>query len=913
MTKQPFRFTLFLLICVLIPLTATAQTVNIPDSNLRAAVEKALGKASGASITTADMERLTRLAERNANISNLTGLESATNLTTLDLDENNITDLSPVVGLTNLAWLLLGGNNISDISVLGRLTNLTDLSLYNNNISDISAVTELADLTRLWLEGNNISDLSPLVANTGLGSGDEVYVRRNPLNHASIKTHIPALQSRGVTVEFDNVITELVNIPDSNLRSAIEKTLGKASGTTITTADMANLTSLEAQNVNINNLTGLEAAPNLRWLDLGTEYVEAERRYINSNSISDLSPLVNLTNLTSLDLGDNNISDLSPLSGLTQLARLELSGSSITDLSPLVSLTNLITLYLGDNDISDLSPVAGLTNLTSLYLGDNDIPDLSALAGLTQLTDLSLGGNSISDLSPLAGLTQLTDLHLGGNSITDLSPLEGLTNLTDLHLGGNSITDLSPLEGLTNLTDLHLGGNSITDLSPLAGLTNLTQLYLEGNDISDLSPVAGLTKLTWLSFQSNNISDLSPLTGLTKLRILFLQDNNISDLSPLVGLTQLPFLVLMNNNISDLSPLAGLTHLTGLGFSDNNISDLSPLSGLTNLTGLGLQSNNISDLSPLAGLTNLTQLFLENNNISDLSPLVENTGLGEGDTVDVSGNPLNYASINTHIPALQSRGVEIRFENLKPMVLEYLLSIPADISLIHIPLKVTAVDGVEQSITSIADLYDALGGAENVSFLVTHDPQAPAQEEWRSYLGASGKGTPADAILTDDKGIIASLKNPTSIRLSGAPLGTGGTSTITLHPGLNVVGLPLNDSRITRVSDLFTLDGIQDNVPVIILSDNGDFKTVGRAGDPGDIAVTGGQAFILNAQQAATVTISGEGWTNGSGTTAAPLIGNSLLQRDTTPVLALRGAVVDEATRFKSEGIPGDCQEPLNR
>ena len=191
-------------------------------------------------------------------------------------------------------------------------------------------------------------------------------------------------------------------------------------------------------------------------------------------------------------------------------------------------------------------------------------------------------------------------------------------------------------------------------------------------------------------------------------------------------------------------------------------------------------------------------------------------------------------------------------------------------------------------------------GAENVNFLVTRDSQA---QEWHSYVGVLNKGTPADAILTDDKGIIASMKTPTAIRLSGTPLGTGGSSTITLHPGLNVVGLPLNDSRIIRVSDLFTLDGIRDNVPVITLSDNGDFKIVGRAGDPGDIEVTGGQAFILNAQQAATVAISGAGWTNDSDTTAAPLVGNSLLQRDTTPVVALRGAIVDEATHSKVKGF----------
>ena len=38
----------------------------------------------------------------------------------------------------------------------------------------------------------------------GLGSGDTVYVQSNPLSYQSIHTHIPTLQSKGVTVEFDN-------------------------------------------------------------------------------------------------------------------------------------------------------------------------------------------------------------------------------------------------------------------------------------------------------------------------------------------------------------------------------------------------------------------------------------------------------------------------------------------------------------------------------------------------------------------------------------------------------------------------------------------------------------------------------------------------------------------------------------
>jgi hypothetical protein len=69
-------------------------------------------------------------------------------------------------------------------------------------------------------------------------------------------------------------------------------------------------------------------------------------------------------------------------------------------------------------------------------------------------------------------------------------------------------------------------------------------------------------------------------------------------------------------------------------------------------------------------LTSLTWINLYNNAIFDLSPLVKNTGLGSGDVVEVRNNPLSATSINTHIPVLQSRGVDVRFGAFKPAVQE---------------------------------------------------------------------------------------------------------------------------------------------------------------------------------------------------------------------------------------------------
>ena len=74
------------------------------------------------------------------------------------------------------------------------------------------------------------------------------------------------------------VITPVVTIPDANLRAVIQDALGKSRFAPITTTDMASLTTLDASNRNIRDLTGLEFATNLTRLNLADNPLSSQSR-----------------------------------------------------------------------------------------------------------------------------------------------------------------------------------------------------------------------------------------------------------------------------------------------------------------------------------------------------------------------------------------------------------------------------------------------------------------------------------------------------------------------------------------------------------------------------------------------------------------------------------------------------------
>ena len=326
------------------PQTVSVAPAWIPDANLRAAIRVALGLAAGADFSRAQLAVLKTLTVPLA-VTDFTGLEHATNLTSINVKNSQITSLKALARATKLTALDLSDNDITDITSLQHLTGLIKLDLSGNNITDITPLAGLTNLTTLILSDNDITDITSLQYLTNLTT----------------------------LVLGDNAITDI---------SPLE--------------DLTNLTILGINSNPISSLDPVKVLTSLTTLEL------------SGNALSDLSTLSGLTGLQRLYLTDNAItsSGLNAITGLTALTHLDLSKNKVTGLTALANFTQLINLSLNDNDITDVNPLATLTTLEYLYLVDNAIVDVEPLTGLANLKVLWLEGNPIVNTAPLYPLTQ---------------------------------------------------------------------------------------------------------------------------------------------------------------------------------------------------------------------------------------------------------------------------------------------------------------------------------------------------------------------------------------------------------------------------------------------------------------------------------------------------------------------------
>ena len=185
------------------------KPVNIPDANLRAIVEDSIPPAmvfptglrqpksitipTVGTVTTVTLAALTSLDASQAAltgladatnpsrsaaskplidaskpITDLTGLEHATGLVSLDLSGHDISTLTALSSLTKLKFLNLSGNNIVSPGALTNMVQLQLLNLSANNIKTIEHLSKLTNLVRLDLSDNSLVSFAGIENMTNL-------------------------------------------------------------------------------------------------------------------------------------------------------------------------------------------------------------------------------------------------------------------------------------------------------------------------------------------------------------------------------------------------------------------------------------------------------------------------------------------------------------------------------------------------------------------------------------------------------------------------------------------------------------------------------------------------------------------------------------------------------------------------
>lgn len=427
------------------------EVVEFPDALLEAQIRLALDIADDEDITP---ELMLTLEELNidasedfsgdiSDISNLSGLEYAENLTYFRFGYTSVTDLSPISDLENIEYLRFNNTDITDISPISGYTSLTyfnantvtgleDISPLAGNTGlqtailrevpfgneGMTTIRQLTSLHRINMRNTGVTDitvLGELMAEGALLDSTPGAIEENggadlDLRGLTIADWSPVAPYVDQINEFDGLpANDVVTISDSELNNVVRALLGIESENDVTTLYMTGLDTLNISGIPaISDLTGMEYAVNVKYLRFG------------ETSVTDISPIGELENVEYLRFNDTDITDISPISGYTSLTYVNANTvPGITDISPLAGNEGLQVAILRNVPFGN-EGMATIRELTSLYrinMRNTGVTDITVLGEL-------MADGALLDSTSGAEENGGADLDLRELDIDDWSPIE---------------------------------------------------------------------------------------------------------------------------------------------------------------------------------------------------------------------------------------------------------------------------------------------------------------------------------------------------------------------------------------------------------------------------------------------------------------------------------------------------------
>lgn len=599
-------------------------------------------------------------------------------------------------GITATEMAMLTGTldvsqrRIVNLSGLEHAVNVTELKLAGNSIRDATTLASLTSLAVLDLERNFLRDVGPLVANTGIDAGDRVFLGINRLSAESIGTAIPALEDRGVFVGVTDQFGRELEV-DGALPFG-----GTASGSLYPLNDRDSFELHIDESASVMVFTTGE-------LDTAGRLYNAEGKLLAVND--NVGRRSNFMITQALDAGDYRVE----VRGANPLVRGPYGIEAREDVNATVLPDANLRAVVADalnKTLTGAITAVDMAVLRSLDAAGLGIVDLTGLERADNLTHLNLDDNAIVDIGPLAGLTELTELRLTGNAVRDVAPLLENTGLGDGDRVFLQDNPLSATSRSTHIPEMMAREIAVTfeadhterglDATVLGlGRSVAGSIYRENDRDQFRLPLA--TARAVAIFTTGDVDVIGTLsdsgsvqlaqdgdrgpTGNFLLRASVEAGDYYVDIKGKAGSTgryvvhaivdepvEIPDGELRSRleNVFRVNPPAtvatgDLETLEVFDASGARIESLAGLGAAVNLRRLILRNNLIEDLGPLSSMTKLAEVDLHGNEVTDIAALIGNPGLGSGDKVVLSRNPLDADAVENQLPVLEERGVFVGY------------------------------------------------------------------------------------------------------------------------------------------------------------------------------------------------------------------------------------------------------------
>ncbi|REC47321.1 DUF7619 domain-containing protein [Chryseobacterium pennipullorum] len=362
----------YLFVLFLAHFTIHAQIINFPDPTFKT---KLLNANTGNNPFSYDLSGNPTIIDTNND--GEIQVSEAQNISKLVLSNTQITDLTGIQSFSNLVSLNLTGNGVLNTVNVSNMTLLKELLCYSNALNILNT-QGCNQLETFFLSNNSgtISDLS-FLQNTSL---KKIVLTANSHLESADLSNLTALED----VHFGE--SSNPNFTSINLSNNINLKKIYIIKPNLTSLTFSTLNHLEYVNIQKTKLTSLDFtnAPLLNDIDLDKNSVLSSLNIQSNNHLKYItistSPL-----LTSLSVHNN-----------PNLLGLTLHGTSIASLN-LAGLTAMFNLSLGDNKITtlDVSPV---TNLVFLSLGEDFLTSIDVSQN-AKLSSLNVAGNAITTVN----------------------------------------------------------------------------------------------------------------------------------------------------------------------------------------------------------------------------------------------------------------------------------------------------------------------------------------------------------------------------------------------------------------------------------------------------------------------------------------------------------------------------------